>query len=118
MLTRESVEEMKNEEVKTKTELTAFAALSKVDIFERFSSYSKIVQVVARILRWRNRVDKTHRTYRSLLISADEFEQAELDEFEQTEHIPVEAWIALGNKGVEFLVKFFQQSLARREDAR
>ena len=32
--------------------------------------------------------------------------------------IPVEAWIALGNKGVEFLVKFFKQTLARREDAR
>ena len=77
MLTPESVEEMKNEEVKTKTALTALAALPKVDIFERFSSYYKIVRVVAQILRWRNRVDKTPRTYRFLLISADEFEQVE-----------------------------------------
>ena len=73
----ESVIEIKNEEVKTKTALTALAALPTVDIFERFSSYSKIVRVVARILQWRNRVDKTPRTYRSLLISADEFERAE-----------------------------------------
>ena len=54
MLTPESVKEMKNEEVKTKIALTALAALPKVDIFERFSSYSKIVRVVAQILRWRN----------------------------------------------------------------
>ena len=32
--------------------------------------------------------------------------------------IPVEAWIALGNKGVEFFSEVFQQTLARREDAR
>ena len=43
----------------------------------KYVSYSKLVRVVARILRWRNQVDKTARIYRSLLISADEFEQAE-----------------------------------------
>ena len=32
--------------------------------------------------------------------------------------IPVKAWIALGNKGVEFFYEFLQQILAGREDAR
>ena len=77
VLTPESIEEIKVEEVKTKTALTALAAFPEVDILKRFSSYSKIVRVVARILRWRSRIDKTRKTYHSLLISAEEFEHAE-----------------------------------------
>ena len=37
---------------------------------------------------------------------------------QRPDDIPVEAWIALGNKGVEFLVKFFNRLFRLREDAR